>query len=210
MQMNDSLWILNPSGQTSAGAWIDDTLLARVDERGMRAKWPLVANFPRQRVEVMRGIDTAAEVARLFELRGWTDGLPIVPPTTGRVEEMLDYAPLSRDALVGELDPLRGLATVEKIAINAVMAGCRSDYFPIILKAVEALAETDFNLRGVQTTDENVTPLILVNGPIARQIGMNDGFGCLGPGWRANATIGRAIRLVMQNIGGGWPAVVAF
>ena len=210
MQMNDSLWILNPSGQTSAGAWIDDTLLARVDERGMQAKWPLVANFPRQRVEVMRGIDPAAEVARLFELRGWTDGLPIVPPTTGRVEEMLDYAPLSRDALVGELDPLRGLATVEKIAINAVMAGCRSDYFPIILKAVEALAETDFNLRGVQTTDENVTPLILVNGPIARQIGMNDGFGCLGPGWRANATIGRAIRLVMQNIGGGWPAVVAF
>ena len=153
MQMNDSLWILNPSGQTSAGAWIDDTLLARVDERGMRAKWPLVANFPRQRVEVVRGIDPAAEVARLFELRGWTDGLPIVPPTTGRVEEMLDYAPLSRDALVGELDPLRGLATVEKIAINAVMAGCRSDYFPIILKVVEALAETDFNLRGVQTTD---------------------------------------------------------
>ena len=135
MQMNDSLWILNPSGQTSAGAWIDDTLLARVDERGMRAKWPLVANFPRQRVEVMRGIDPAAEVARLFELRGWTDGLPIVPPTTGRVEEMLDYAPLSRDALVGELDPLKGLATVEKIAMIAVMAGCRADYFPIILQA---------------------------------------------------------------------------
>ncbi|MBC8452148.1 MAG: hypothetical protein H8D70_02885, partial [Rhodospirillaceae bacterium] len=113
-------------------------------------------------------------------------------------------------AVIGELDPLKGVASVEKIAVNAVMAGCRPDYFPIVLAAVQAIAEPDFNLRGVQTTDENVTPLILVNGPIARQIVMNDGFGCLGPGWRANATIGRALRLIMQNIGGGWPAVVAF
>lgn len=208
--MTDPLWILNPSGQTLSGAWIDDTLRTRVEERDMLGKWPLAANFSRQRVEVVRGMDPASEVARLFDLRGWTDGLPIIPPTTGRVEEMLDYAPISRDAIIGELDPLKGVASVEKIAINAVMAGCRPDYFPIVLAAVQAIAEPDFNLRGVQTTDENVTPLILVNGPIAKQIGMNDGFGCLGPGWRANATIGRAIRLIMQNIGGGWPAVVAF
>jgi hypothetical protein len=170
----------------------------------------MVADFQRQRVEVVRGIDPASEVARLYDLRGWTDGLPIVPPTTGRVEEMLDYSPLSRDVMIGELDPLKGVASIEKIAINAVMAGCRPDYFPVVLAAVQAISEPEFNLRGVQTTDENVTPLILVNGPIARQIVMNDGFGCLGPGWRANATIGRALRLIMQNIGGGWPAVVAF
>jgi len=208
--MTDSLWILNPSGQTLAGTWIDDTLRARVEEQNMRDRWPLVAEFPRQRVEVVRGIDPAMEVSRLFDLRGWTDGLPIVAPTTGRVEEMLDYAPLSRDSVIGELEPLKGQATVEKLAINAVMAGCRPDYFPILIAAVEAISEPEFNLRGVQTTDENVTPLILVNGPIARQIGMNDGFGCLGPGWRPNATIGRALRLIMQNIGGGWPSVVAF
>ena len=208
--MNDTLWILNPSGQTAAGAWIDDTLQARVDERRMRSKWPLAGCFPRQRVEVVRGIDPLAEVARLFDLRGWTDGLPVIAPTMGKVEEMLDYSPLSRNAVIGELDPLKGLATAEKVAVNAVMAGCRPDYLPVVLTAVAALSEPDFNLRGVQTTDENVTPLILVNGPITRQIGMNDSFGCLGPGWRANATIGRAVRLVMQNIGGGWPAVVAF
>ncbi len=208
--MTESLWILNPSGQTLAGTWIDDTLRARVEEQNMRNRWPLVAEFPRQRVEVVRGIDPAMEVSRLFDLRGWTDGLPIVAPTTGRVEEMLDYAPLSRDSVIGELEPLKGQATVEKLAINAVMAGCRPDYFPILIAAVEAISEPEFNLRGVQTTDENVTPLILVNGPIARQIGMNDGFGCLGPGWRPNATIGRALRLIMQNIGGGWPSVVAF
>ncbi len=208
--MSEPLWILNPSGQTASGAWIDDTLRARVEERGMQSRWPLVANFSRQRVEVVRGVDPHAEASRLYDLRGWTDGLPIVPPTTGRVEEMLDFSPLSRDVVIGELDPLKGVASVEKIAVNAVMAGCRPDYFPIVLAVVQAIAEPEFNLRGVQTTDENVTPLILVNGPIAKQIGMNDGFGCLGPGWRANATIGRAIRLIMQNIGGGWPAVVAF
>ncbi len=208
--MSEPLWILNPAGQTASGAWIDDTLRARVEERGMQSRWPLVADFSRQRVEVVRGVDPHAEASRLYDLRGWTDGLPIVPPTTGRVEEMLDFSPLSRDVVIGELDPLKGVASVEKIAVNAVMAGCRPDYFPIVLAAVQAIAEPEFNLRGVQTTDENVTPLILVNGPIAKQIGMNDGFGCLGPGWRANATIGRAIRLIMQNIGGGWPAVVAF
>lgn len=208
--MTEPYWILNPSGQTASGAWIDDTLRARVAERDMYTRWPLVADFPRQRVEVVRGSDPAQEVQRVFDLRGWTDGLPIVPPTTGRVEEMLDYSPLSRDVVIGELDPLKGLASVEKIAINAVMAGCRPDYFPIVVAAVQCIAEVEFNLRGVQTTDENVTPLILLNGPIARQIGMNDGFGCLGPGWRPNGTIGRALRLIMQNIGGGWPAVVAF
>ena len=206
------LWVLLPSGQRASGDWIDDTLRERASEKGLLDKVPLAAKFPRQRVEVVRGPDPEAEVNRRFYLRGWTDGLPVVPPTLGRVEEALSWAPAADvpDAVLGELDPLKGLATVEKVAANAVMAGCRPEYFPVVLAAVRAIADPAFNLRGVQTTDENVTPLVVVCGPIARAIGMNASFGALGPGWQANAAIGRAVRLVMNNIGGGWPAAVSF
>ena len=90
------------------------------------------------------------------------------------------------------------------------MAGCRADYFPVVLAAVEAVLDPAFNLRGLQTTDENAAPLIIVNGPIAKALDINGSFGALGPGWRANATIGRALRLVLNNIGGGWPGTVSF
>ena len=206
------LWILLPSGQRASGEWIDDTLRERASEAGLLHKVPLAARFPRQRVEVVRGPDPEAEVNRRFYLRGWTDGLPIVPPTLGRVEEALSWAPAAdaADAVLGELDPLKGLATVEKVAANAVMAGCRPEFLPVVIAAVRAIADPAFNLRGVQTTDENVTPLVVVCGPVAEAIGMNASFGALGPGWQANAAIGRAVRLVMNNIGGGWPAAVSF
>ena len=205
------LWVLLPSGQRASGDWIDDTLRARASEAGLLDKVPLAARFPRQRVEVVRGPDPEAEVSLRFYLRGWTDGLPVVAPTLGRVAEALAWAPAAApDEVLGELDPLKGLATVEKVAANAVMAGCRPEHLPVVLAAVRAIADPSFNLRGVQTTDENVTPLIVVCGPVARAIGMNASFGALGPGWRANAAIGRAVRLVMNNIGGGWPAAVSF
>jgi hypothetical protein len=102
------------------------------------------------------------------------------------------------------------MATVEKVAVNAVMAGCRPEYFPVVLAAVRAVLDPAFNLRGVQTTDENVAPVLVVNGPVARDVGLNAEHGALGPGWRANATIGRALRLAMNNLGGGWPAAVSF
>ena len=207
------LWILLPAGQRTSGKWIDDTLRERASEAGLLDKVPLAARFPRQRVEVVRGPDPEAEVNRRFYLRGWTDGLPVVPPTLGRVEEALSWAPAADadpDTVLGELDPLKGLATVEKVAVNATMAGCRPEHLPVVIAAVRALADPAFNLRGVQTTDENVTPLIVVCGPVARAIGMNASFGALGPGWQANAAIGRAVRLVMNNIGGGWPAAVSF
>ena len=207
------LWVLLPSGQRASGEWIDDTLRERASEAGLLDKVPLAARFPRQRVEVVRGPDPEAEVNRRFYLRGWTDGLPVVPPTLGRVEEALSWAPeadAARDAVLAELDPLKGLATVEKVAANAVMAGCRPEHLPVVIAAVRAIADPAFNLRGVQTTDENVTPLIVVCGPVAPAIGMNASFGALGPGWQANAAIGRAVRLVMHNIGGGWPAAVSF
>lgn len=205
-----SLWVVNPSGQRASGEWIDDTLRARAEERGLLDRTPFAGRFPRQRIEVVRGDDATEEVNRLFRLRGWTDGLPIVPPTIDRVEEMLAWVPEPRTAVLGTLDPLNGVATVEKVTANAVMAGCRPEYLPVVLAAVRAIAEPAFNLRGVQTTDENVAPLLVVSGPVAEAIGMNASFGALGPGWQANATIGRAVRLVMNNIGGGWPAAVSF
>ena len=201
------LWVVNPSGQRVTGEWIDDTLRRRVEERGLLDRTPLAGRFPRQRVEVIRDADGDAAVSALFGARGWTDGLPIVPPTLGRVAAMVgERAP---DEALGEIEPLRGVATVEKLAVNAVMAGCAPGHFPVVLAAARALLDPAFNMRGVQTTDENVAPLVIVSGPLARRIGVNAGYGALGPGWPANATIGRALRLVMQNVGGGWPGAVS-
>jgi hypothetical protein len=205
----DAQWVLLPSGQRMSGEWIDDTLRDRVTESGLLARTPLVGDFPRQRVEVIRDADDS-EVSNLFYARGWTDGLPIVPPTIGRVEDMLRYATQPANAALGELDPLKGVASVEKLAANAVMAGCAPRYFPVVLAAVQAIVMPEFNLRGVQTTDENVAPLLVVSGPIAAQLNLNGSYGALGPGWKANATIGRALRLIMNNIGGGWPGAVSF
>ena len=158
-------------------------------------------------MELFRGAE--AEVNQRFYGRGWTDGLPIVAPTLFRVQEMLGQSPASGSDVLGEMEPLRGTATVEKLAVNAVMAGCRPEYFPVVLAAVRGLLDPSFNLRGVQTTDENVAPLVIVSGPLVDRIGVNCGIGALGPGWRANATLGRALRLIMMNVGGGWPGVVS-
>jgi hypothetical protein len=207
---SESLWVVVPAGQQASGAWIDDTLKARADEQGMAAKVPLAGQFPRQRVEVVQGPDAEARTNELYYLRGWTDGLPVVAPTTARVKDMLRFTDRRATDVLGEVDPLRGLATVEKVAANATMAGCNPEHFPFVLAAVEAALDPAFNMRGVQTTDENVAPLLIVSGPLAPAIGMNAGFGALGPGWRANASIGRALRLVMNNIGGGWAGAVSF
>jgi hypothetical protein len=201
---------LLPAGQRASGEWIDDTLRVRAEEKDLLARTPLAGEFPRQRVEVVRSADSTAEVNRLYRLRGWTDGLPIVPPTLGRVDEMIEAGALDRHAVLGEMEPLGGVASIEKVAANAVMAGCLPEYFPVVLAAIQAILDPEFNLRGVQTTDENVAPLLIVNGPAAQRLGVNAGWGALGPGWTANATVGRAVRLVMNNIGGGWPGAVSF
>jgi hypothetical protein len=138
--------------------------------------------------------------------RGVTDGLPVIPPTEDAVRAMLGtHEP---DTLVAMLPPERGPATAEKIAINAVMAGCLPTYFPVVVAAIRAVAEPKFNLLGVQTTTNPVTPVLLINGPVRKALGVNCGRGCLGPGARANATIGRAIRLCLLNIGGCPPGDV--
>jgi len=205
----DTRWVLLPVGQQASGAWIDGVLHDRLRESPVPGLDFVDDTRVRARVEVFRGADAEAQAAAAFDRRGWTDGLPIVVPTVYRVQETLLQATLNANEALGEIDPLRGIATVEKVAVNAVMAGCRPEYFPVVLAIVRALLDPAFNLRGVQTTDENVAPLAIVSGPVAERIGLNGGIGALGPGWRANATIGRAVRLVMSNIGGGWPGVVS-
>ncbi|MBU2534100.1 MAG: hypothetical protein KKB37_15270 [Alphaproteobacteria bacterium] len=211
--MQDSqgmLWIVIPAGQQANGGWIDDTLRERAREQGLTAQAPLTGEFPRQRVEPVAGPDAEARARDLFTRRGWTDGLPVVAPTAARVKNMIRFSDRKATDVLGEVDPLRGLATIEKLAANAVMAGCRPEYFPVVLAAVEAVLDPAFNMNGVQTTDENVAPMIIVNGPIARELNINSSFGALGPGWQANATIGRALRLIMLNLGGGRPGTVSF
>jgi hypothetical protein len=140
-----------------------------------------------------------------YQERGWTDGLPIVPPTEARVREFLTQTTRDPREIVGVLPPRQGEATVEKIAANAVMAGCRPAYLPVVLAAIEALADPLFNLDSVQATTHPVAPLLVINGPIARTLGLQAGYNAFGQGFRANVTIGRAVRLVLMNIGGGLP-----
>ncbi|HUM15167.1 MAG TPA: hypothetical protein VL086_05720 [Candidatus Nitrosotalea sp.] len=141
--------------------------------------------------------------------RGVTDGLPVVPPTATRVAAAVAASGRSPDELVAEMPPRFGRATVQRIAINAVMAGCRPDYFPVVLAAVEAICDDRFCLLGVSGTTDAVAPLVIVNGPIRKALDINTGAGVFGPGWRANATIGRAVRLCWVNIGGAQPAVIS-
>jgi hypothetical protein len=144
-------------------------------------------------------------VNELYHERGWTDGLPIVPPTDELVAELLRWTDREPREVVGILPPRQGEATVEKIAINAVMAGCRPEHFAIVLSAVDAVCDPAFNLDAVQATTHPVTPLIIVNGPVAREAGVNARYNAFGQGFRANVSIGRALRLVLMNIGGGLP-----
>ncbi len=139
------------------------------------------------------------------EQRGWSDGLPLVPPTVARVDAMLAATKRDRNEIVAHIAPGFGAATVERIAINAVMAGCRPEYLPVLLAAVEAVADEKFNLQGIQATTNSAAPWIIVNGPLAATLGVNAGLNCLGQGNRANATLGRALRLVLQNVGGALP-----
>lgn len=148
-----------------------------------------------------------AAARALLEAR-CTDGLPIVVPTPERVDRMLLYAPgLPREASLGTLLPMGGDLTVEKAAINAVMAGCTPENFPVVIAACEALADPAFDAGPMQNTTHPVTPLIIVNGPARELCGLSSGVGALGPGPAGNATIGRAIRLIMINVGGGVPGI---
>lgn len=151
-----------------------------------------------------------AEPERFFQAaleQGWSDGLPVLAPTRDAVAAMIQSCSLPAEHSLGAIPPLNGAATVEKIAANAVMAGCLPEYFPLVLAAVKGVVQPGYNLDGVQTTTGNVAPVVLVNGPCRDELKINYGANVLGQGWRANATIGRALRFVLTNIGGATPGV---
>jgi hypothetical protein len=139
--------------------------------------------------------------------QGWTDGLPIIPATPERVAEFIAASGRPGEETIGVIPPRKGPATVAAIAVNAVMAGCRPEYMPVIVAAMEALTDPGFPLEPMQVSTNAMAPFLLINGPIRRSLDINSGIGCLGPGWRANATIGRAIRLILINVGGALPGV---
>ncbi len=170
----------------------------RVDE--LRARFS-GSGLASRRVEV----GTAEDEAEAMFDRGWTDGLPVVAPTEARVARMLEGTTRSPGDVVAVVPPALVECTVEKVAVNAVMAGCRPEYLPVVLAALEAVCTDEFNMHGVLATTMGVGPVLVVNGPITRRIGMNAGINVLGQGNRANLTIGRAVQLVVRNVGGGRP-----
>jgi hypothetical protein len=157
-----------------------------------------------RRIEVA---DAEDDIEMMFT-RGWTDGLPVVPPTPERVLAMLEGTSRAPDEIVATVPPDLVDVTVEKVAIAAVMAGCRPEYLPWVLTAVEAACNDEFNMHGLLATTMPVGPVLVCSGPGTRRIGMNSGINALGQGNRANSTIGRALQLVVRNVGGGRPGEV--
>ena len=148
------------------------------------------------------------QVEAYLRERGMTDGLPIIPPTPERVGAAVAASGLPAEHVVSDVPPLNAPATVEKIAVNAVMAGCSPGAMPVLIAAIDAFCDPQMNAHGVQTTTNPVGPMLVVNGPIRNQMGFNFGAGCFGPGSHTNATVGRALRLALVNIGGATPGEV--
>ena len=198
------------TGMTGLGAGLpeqrpgcgSDTMLPDNYQRLLRRHSPYPMSS--RRVE----LGTAEDPVEAAYARGWTDGLPVVPPTEERVARMLEATDLPPGQVLCTLPPDLAECTVEKVAINAVMAGCRPEYLPVVLAAVEAAAGRGFNIHGVSATTYFSGPVLIVNGPVRRRIGMNSGVNVLGQGNRANLTIGRALNLVVRNVGGSRPGGV--
>ena len=145
----------------------------------------------------------AVDEFEFFLGKEWSDGFPVVTPTEERVAWMLKGTRRNPDDVVGKVPPALEPASVRTVAIHALMAGCKPEYLPVVLGGLELILREEFNMGGVQCTMHGVAPLMIVNGPYAQKIGIHGGNGCFGPGFRANATIGRAIRLMLLNLGGG-------
>ena len=150
-------------------------------------------------------VSDTAEAIEFYYSKGWTDGLPVVPPTEGSIREMLDAVGRKPFDEVVFIDHRQVSVTAEKVAINAVMAGCKPEYMPVIVATLEAMGDPRWGFHGPATSTGGAAVLIIVNGPITRELGINWGEDLFGPGWRANATIGRAVRLVMRNVIGCLP-----
>ncbi len=172
-----------------------------VDELAVRHGGSILRS---RRIEVA---DAEDDIEMMFT-RGWSDGLPVVPPTEERVIRMLGGTNRPPDEIVVTVPPDLVDVTVEKIAIAAVMAGCLPEYLPWVLTAVEAACNDEFNMHGLLATTMPVGPVVICSGPGTRKIGMNAGINVMGQGNRANSSIGRALQLVIRNVGGGRPGEV--
>lgn len=153
-------------------------------------------------------ISNEEDAEELCYERGWTDGLPVVPPTPARVLRMLGTVEGKPGDIIGAIPPNYAECSLEKLAINAVMAGCKPEYFPVVLATVVAALQDEFCLHGLLCTTYFSSPVVIVNGPVAKKIGMNGGNNALGQGNRANATIGRALQLLVRNVGDGRPGEI--
>jgi peroxiredoxin len=181
-------------GSKSVEPGIADRLIAESEGNPLRAR----------RIEI-------ADQDDVFEFmfdQGLTDGLPVVPPTPERVIRMLRGTRRDAQEIVGTCAPNYAPVTIEKIAINAVMAGCKPEYLPVVIAAAEVICTPEYNIHGITATTYGATPILVVNGPIRHKIGMNMGINVFGQGNRPNATIGRAIKLIVRNVGGGRPGEV--
>jgi len=150
-------------------------------------------------------VSDTVEAIEFYYTRGWTDGLPVIPPTEEAIEAMLDAAGLEPDHEITFIEHRQVSVTAEKTAINAVMAGCKPEYMPVIVAAIEGIGDSRYNYHGPSTSTGGSAVFLLVNGPIAKALEINHGDNLFGPGWRSNATIGRAVRLVMRNVIGTMP-----
>ncbi len=150
--------------------------------------------------------DTIEAIEFYYE-QGLTDGLPVVPPTPERVQQFLDCAGLEPDEVLGTRPSRNWVVTAGKVAINAIMAGCLPEYAPVVVASVRALLQPEFNASAIAETASTSAPLIMVNGPIRGKLNINSGWNLFGPGWRANATIGRTLRLVLMNVCNEIPGV---
>src|SRR5256886_5698127 len=162
------------------------------------------ARLPSRRYPVN---DAAGAIDLCFE-KGWPDGLPVVPPTEAAVRAMLDAARLAPDAQIAYIRDRATAVTAEKVAINAVMAGCKPEYMAVVVAAVEGIGDPRWGYHGPGTSTGGAAVLLIVNGPVARELDINAGDNLFGPGWRANLTIGRALRLVMRNVCGSLPGLL--
>ena len=153
-------------------------------------------------------VGDVGDAIELCHEKGWTDGLPVIPPTPDRVHAMLEAAHLESQHQVAYIAHRVVSVTAEKVAINAVMAGCRPEYMPVVMAAIEAIGDPKWSYHGPGTSTAGAAVLIVVNGPVARELDVNAGDNLFGPGWRANMTIGRAVRLVMRNVCGSRPGAL--
>src|ERR1043165_1036870 len=172
-----------------------------LENRGQTPKKP--GSDPMPGADPDRWSNPATDEFQYFLEKEWSDGFPVVTPTEERIAWMLTGTRCNPDEVIGHVPPAHEVMSVRDVAIHALMAGCKPEYLPVVIGAMRLILREEFNMGGVQCTMHGVAPLMIVHGPYAKAIGIHGGNGCFGPGFRANATIGRAVRLILMNLGAG-------